>query len=382
MKSSNFLKQLRESKGFTQEEVADRLKVTTNTVQNWERDLRFKKPEDLHSLLDLYGVSDSMRKLIVLDVYGRKSKDDSAIVAEKSPEFAVFKAAVDRLVEEKDVKHYVSYPLDKTCTCLNILDNRIKCLETTIDYVDRSYFSKKTRWIAGWETAILIDTIGREYGVEIGAVGVYQIQENNFKVDEAFPMGDEEGWTVYSEEFDREFDCEEYLDALSTKVDWTRSPLEEQGKALGEMRKDLLELSVMRERILTYICRQGGWETQVNISGLLDVGSEMFWEIVTIQRTGKSYRRVSTVRRMEWFLAPERSNLLSIDRRRKVRKQSLMESYCDAVVYDKGTVAQALRVMGRALDLMPVDVEVLDAREWADVCRSSTLFKERLMQYR
>ena len=85
---------------------------------------------------------------------------------------------------------------------------------------------------------------------------------------------------------------------------------------------------------------------------------------------------------MEWFLAPERSNLLSIDRRRKVRKQSLMESYCDAVVYDKGTVSQALRVMGKALDLMPVDVEVLDAREWADVCRSSTLLKERLMQYR
>ena len=377
-----FLKKLREAKGLTQEAVASIMVVSVTTVQNWERTGCFKTAQQLHELLDLYGVSDSMRNAIVLEVYGRESKEDNEIIAEKkSPECVVLKAAVDRLAEEKDVRHYVSYPLDKTCTCLNMIDNRIRCLETTIDYVDRSYFSKKTRWIAGWETAILIDTIGREYGVEIGAVGVYQIQENNYKVSEAFPMGDEEGWTVYSEEFDRDFDCEEYLDALSTKVDWTRSPLEEQGKALGEMRKDLLELSVMRERILTYIC-QGGWETQVNISGLLDVESEMFWEIVTIQRTGKSYRRVSTVRRMEWFLAPERSNLLSIDRRRKVRKPSLMESYCDAVVYDKGTVSQALRVMGRALDLMPVDVEVLDAREWADVCRSSTLLKERLMQYR
>ena len=133
-----FLKKLREAKGLTQEEVASIMVVSVTTVQNWERDFRFEMPEDLHSLLDLYVVSDSMRKLIVLDVYGRKSKDDSAIVAEKSPEFAVFKAAVDRLVEEKDVKHYVSYPLDKTCTCLNILDNRIKCLETTIDYVDKS----------------------------------------------------------------------------------------------------------------------------------------------------------------------------------------------------------------------------------------------------
>ena len=378
-----FLKKLREAKGLTQEAVASIMDVSVTTVQNWERTGCFKTAQQLHELLDLYGVSDSMRNVIVLEVYGRKSKEDNEIIAEKkSSECVVLKAAVDRLAEEKDVKHYVSYPLDKTCTCLNMIDNRIRCLETTIDYVDKSYFSKKTRWIAGWETAILIDTIGREYGVEIGAVGVYQIQENNYKVDEAFPLGDEEGWTVYSEEFDREFDFEEYLDALSTKVDWDRSPLEEQGKALGEMRKDLLELSVMRERILTYICQQGGWETQVSISGLLDVGSEMFWEIVTIQRTGKSYRRVSTLRRMEWFLAPERSNLLSIDGRRKVRKPSLMESYCDAVVYDKGTVSQALRVMGRALDLMPVDVEVLDAREWADVCRSSTLLKECLMQYR
>ena len=381
MKNNNLLKKLREAKGFTQEEVADRLDVTTNTIQNWERDLRFKRPEDLHALLDLYGVSDVTRRCIVLDVYGRKSEDDCVAMTEKDSECVVFKEAIGRLAGEKDVAHYVSYPLDKTCACLNVVDNRIKCLETTINYVDKYYFSKKARWIAGWETAILIDAIGREYGVEIGAVGVYQIQENNYKLDEAFPFGDDEGWTVYSEEFDCEFDCEEYADALSSKVDWTRSPLEEQGKALGEMRKDLLELSVIRERILTYICQQGGWEKQVDISGLLDVDNKMFWEVVTIQRTGKSYKRASTLWRMEWFLAPERDNMISIDRRPKVRKRSLMEVYCDAAFYGKETVAQALRVMGRALNLMPVDVEIMSMAEWADVCRQSTVLKERLIQY-
>lgn len=381
MKNNDFLKKLRESKGFTQEEVADRLGFSTNTVQNWERDLRFKRPEDLHALLDLYGVTDVTRSNIVLTVYGRKAGDDCAVIPEKAPECAALKEAMERLAGEKDVAQYVLYPLDKTCTCLSIVDNRIKCLETAIDYVDKFYFRKKARWIAGWETAILIDTVGREYGVEIGAVGVYQIQENNWKVGDAFPLGDEEGWTVYSEEFDREFDYEEYADALSSKVDWHRSPLEEQGKALGDMKRDLLELSVVRERILTYVCQQGSWEKQVDVSGLLDVDNRMFWELVTIQRTGQFFKKTSTLRRMKWFLAPERDKLISIDRRPKVRKQSLMEIYCDAVFYGKETVAQALHVMGRALDLMPADVEVLDKREWEDVCHQSTVLKERLMQY-
>ena len=378
----NFLKQLREAKGFTQEEVSDRLGVAPNTIQNWERDLKFKRPEDLHALLDLYGVSDVMRNGVVLDVYGRKGKDDTSVIMEKPQECVVFKEAAERLEGEKDVAYYSPYPLDKICTCLEIVDGRIRCLETAIEYVKTHYFSKKSKIISGWETAILIDVIGREYGVEIGATKSYQIQEINMKVDAVFPYGDDDDWRVDSEEFGREMDCEEYLDALCEKLEGEGSPVEEQKEALGKMQVDVLELSEMRKLILAFICQRGCWEKAVEVSGLLDVTGGTFWEIVTILRTGKSYKKTSTLRRMEWFLAPEREHLISIDRRAKMRKSSLMEIYCDAAYQPQATVQMVLRVLDCALDVMPTGYTILDVGEWEDMCRNSTVLKERLMQYK
>lgn len=377
---NNFFKKLREAKGLTQEEVAHLMGVSVNTVQNWERSKSFKTTKLLHDLLDLYGVSDVTRSSIILDVYGRKSENDHAVMTEKAPECVALKQAVERLAGEKDA-HYVPYPLDKTCTCLEIIDSRIRCLETAIEFLETHYFKDKSKLISGWETAILIDLIGREYDVEAGATEFYQIQENNQKVDELYPCGDEDDWIVYSEEFGCELDCEEYFDKLKAKVERKRSPVEEQREALGNMRKDFVELSAIRERILGYLCQQGCWEKEIDISGLLDVNGGLFWEVVTVLRTGKSYKKASTPQRMAWFLAPERDNMISIDKRSKKRKTSQMELYCDAVYQSKVTVQQALQVMGRVLERIPYDFEALNMTEWAEVCQQSTVLKERLMQY-
>ena len=377
---NNLLKKLREAGGFTQEEVADRLHVATNTIQNWERDFRFKKPEDLHALLDLYGVSDVMRNGIVLDVYGRKGKDDTSVIMEKAPECNILQEVMDEIAGEKDVQYYFPYPLDKLCTCLDVVDNRMSCLETAISYLEGRCFGKRVGLISGWQTAFIIDSIGREYNAEAGAAEVYRIQENNEKVSDAFPLGDEEGWTIYSEEFHRELDCEEYADALHAKVEIHRSPSEVLEKALCEMKKDRLELRMIRERVLAYICQQGCWEKLIDISGLVDVHNGQFWEIVTIQRTGKAYKKTSTPKRMAWFLDPKRAHSLSVDRRPKIKK-SRMDLYCGAVYQSQATVQQALQVLGRALDVMPFGYEIFDAEEWVDMCRTSTVLKEHLMQY-
>ena len=209
MKNNNLLKRLREAKGFTQEEVADRLEVTTNTIQNWEREFRFKRPEDLHSLLDLYGVADVTRNSIVLDVYGRKFGDNCAVMTEKVPGCNVLQEVMDEIAGEKDVQYYFPYPLDKLCTCLDVVDNRMSCLETAISYLEGCCFGKRVGLISGWQTAFIIDSIGREYNAEAGAAEVNRIQENNEKVRDAFPLGDEEGWTIYSEEFG------EYIDPIA-----------------------------------------------------------------------------------------------------------------------------------------------------------------------
>lgn len=377
--SDNLLKQLRDEMGLTQEAVAIKLGVTPNTVQNWERLFKFKRPEDLHALLDVYGVSDATRNLVVMDVYGRKSEGDVAM-PEKNPECVVLKQAVDRLVDEKDVQ-YVPYPLDKVCTCLDVIEIRIKCLGTAIQYVETYFFSKKGVVIAGWETAITIDAVGGEYSVEIGAAEVYQIQENNSKVSAIFPFGDDEDWMIHSEEFGREMDCEEYMDALSSKVELRRSSLEELKVALGLMKRDFLELRIIRERILAYMCQQSCWEKSVEVSGLIDVNDEMFWEVLTIQRTGRSYRKGSTLKRMEWFLDRKKDSI-SIDRRPKMKKRSRMDIYCESGFQSRETVAQVLSVMGRALDAVPVICDVSEAVNWEDMCLQSTLLKEYLVQYK
>lgn len=53
------LKQLRESKGLTQLQVAYQLGVSPQTVYNWERGAREPKARHLQQLAALYGVSAS-----------------------------------------------------------------------------------------------------------------------------------------------------------------------------------------------------------------------------------------------------------------------------------------------------------------------------------
>lgn len=69
----NILKQLREEFGYTQEKIAEKMNVSVNTVQNWEREktdnIRIKK-EDLHKLITYYRVDQLQRDHIVLQIFG------------------------------------------------------------------------------------------------------------------------------------------------------------------------------------------------------------------------------------------------------------------------------------------------------------------------
>lgn len=71
----NILKRLRDEANFTQEEVAEKLEVTVNTIQNWERTGKLSK-ESLHSLLELYDVDRITRNEAVLAIFGDNNSDD------------------------------------------------------------------------------------------------------------------------------------------------------------------------------------------------------------------------------------------------------------------------------------------------------------------
>lgn len=67
------LKSLREKTEMKQEEVAECLNVSVNTIQNWERTDHLSK-DSLHVLMDLYAIPLKKRNDIVLSVFGENQK--------------------------------------------------------------------------------------------------------------------------------------------------------------------------------------------------------------------------------------------------------------------------------------------------------------------
>lgn len=63
------LKQLRKSKGWTQEQVAEKVDVTRSTLSNYEIGRRTPHLKDLSALAGVYGVG--------LDYFGIAKKDDA-----------------------------------------------------------------------------------------------------------------------------------------------------------------------------------------------------------------------------------------------------------------------------------------------------------------
>lgn len=115
----NILKSLREKENVTQEFVADKLNVSVNSVQNWERNDKVQ-PETLHQLLDLYNVDKATRDSTVLSIFGRNEEIEEDPV-DNFPYFLfqdrpdIVKAAQEAVlsVEEMELFGY-SYYVEKT----------------------------------------------------------------------------------------------------------------------------------------------------------------------------------------------------------------------------------------------------------------------------
>lgn len=115
----NILKSLREKENVTQEFVADKLNVSVNSVQNWERNDKMQ-PETLHQLLDLYKVDKATRDSTVLSIFGRNEESEEDPV-DNFPYFLfqdrpdIIKAAQEAVlsVEEMELFGYSCY-VEKT----------------------------------------------------------------------------------------------------------------------------------------------------------------------------------------------------------------------------------------------------------------------------
>ena len=72
------LKQLRKSKGMTQEQVAERVDITRSTISNYEIGRRTPHLKDLSALAGVFGVG--------LDYFGISTKDETFEVIARAKE--------------------------------------------------------------------------------------------------------------------------------------------------------------------------------------------------------------------------------------------------------------------------------------------------------
>ena len=106
---------------MTQEQVAEKLEVSTNTVQNWENGRNKIGNKKLHKLLDLYEVDSETRKRVVEELYGQ----DPVVVKPKTytfpenlfdPDFIDTVRKLEALelnMEEMDILVYCYWTKDK-----------------------------------------------------------------------------------------------------------------------------------------------------------------------------------------------------------------------------------------------------------------------------
>lgn len=119
--NTTVLKRLRNAAKLTQEQVAEKLEVSTNTVQNWESGRNKIGNKKLHKLLDLYEVDSETRKRVVEELYGQ----DPVIVKPKTytfPENLFEPGFIDTVrkfealelnMEEMDILVYCYWTKDK-----------------------------------------------------------------------------------------------------------------------------------------------------------------------------------------------------------------------------------------------------------------------------
>ena len=70
----NVIKVLRKRKGLTQEQLAEKIDVSVNSIYNWEAGkVNFIKPKNLFALLECLAADEADRRAVILYVYaGRR----------------------------------------------------------------------------------------------------------------------------------------------------------------------------------------------------------------------------------------------------------------------------------------------------------------------
>lgn len=282
------------------------------------------------------------------------------------------KEVIERIYNEPDKNFYHPYPLDKITACLEVVDVALDNLETTIQYVE-NLIDRRHLYIHGWETASTMDRICEEFNIKVDAKEAYKTQENNEKLLKAFPFGSIYNFKVTSEEFGQKMTYEEYFRSLAEKSrHGKKSGKIKMREAVFHMFLFKRSLQVTREKALAYITRQGCWADEfVSITAEIETSTGAYWEVITLPKSGQSFKRISTTECMEKFITDTKfKGLISINRQKKDK-----DIFCGPYI-DFETVVRSMKVIQDVTKMIPDPEEyMLEKEEWVKVCKNSTVLQ-------
>ena len=376
----NILQRLREKLNLTQEDVACAMDRTINTIQNWEKKMKFKTPEDLHELLDFYGVNDNLRAMIVQTIYGRQKSNKS--VYEPDLKHLCFLDNDNNKMLNSAFDYYNNvgggdfslYPIDRVVDAIEVIEGRINCLKAAIAFIRKAFIEKSTPNIYGMKSAKCIDMIAEEYGIVLDAEKTFMISEANSYINQRFPFGMLYDYKVFIPEFGKKLSYEEYFEEVKEKAGEIRRPLDDAiFMALNNMDDEIYNLECVRNAGLTYILESGFARGEVDDEYMIQMSTRSIWELIVIKPLGKSFKTVPTVESLdELFINKNLFKNVVLDNRPFNIEDTESTVYVDSgVFYSKELVVKSSLVLENVTGHIIKNEDYLSEDDWLDYCCDS-----------
>ena len=285
--------------------------------------------------------------------------------------------AVERNAEEKDISHYLNYPLNKVSSAVRVLMAYIACLETTIDYVE-SICGNCCPLIYDYGTAIIIDEICDDFGVETNAATYFQIQEMNEKANSLYPYLN--GQALYSEEFSKKLTYDEYVEALGSKyIPSTRISKNELAAVLEKMKEKYIKLKAICKYVFEDISRRSCWQGEIATGGIVFIKEGTFYEELSIGRSSP-FIFIPSEEQMERCLLfmRDKISIKAMD-----SKKPDWFIYCDSNYYNKEILSKAIFVLDKVFTIPMYKYEeyLSVVKEWKEKCKRNELLQQFIKKH-